>query len=483
MRFCDIEFGLNDADNELSYADHLLKHGFIDAHNAVNDLLHARKFLVLGSKGSGKTAIGSKLETLSEEDECLFVKKYNLGTFEYQTFTSILDINEADEIKLPIQWEFILLISLIDSFVKDRQCTCLGDVDYESLILSLKNSGLLPNPDLKQIISMVSSKGCLAGLKGYLSANYSTECKVIPLDNKMLLKTVREACYSINTPSKHILVLDGLDDVITNQENQKLALYGLITAADIMNKEFSKNKVPAKVIVLCRDDIFEDLPGANLSKIRSDSSITLDWYQDTRDFRETNLIKLVNKRASYSLNRTDMDDIFTHFLPEYIPHDRLVIKLILENTRHRPRDLVSLMNQIQRHNRTRNPDSKPTINDIWNGLRTYSREYFRTEIENELYGFITEEDRRKVLQLLGNLHMAQFTYEDICEIKNSNERFSHLNLEEILTKLFKCGAIGNFHWHNGNMYFTFAFRNPGIEFDPHQGIVIHKGLRKGLGIE
>jgi len=56
------DFGAIDADN-----DDLLLRSFED-HDAYQDLLQLRKFLIIGKKGSGKTAIFKKMLTLNEYD-------------------------------------------------------------------------------------------------------------------------------------------------------------------------------------------------------------------------------------------------------------------------------------------------------------------------------------------------------------------------------------------------------------------------------
>ena len=68
MMFKDIEFGMAAAENEKSFKPHLLLEGFLDTYGYINEIRDGHKFLVLGPKGSGKSAIGSKLELLSKQE-------------------------------------------------------------------------------------------------------------------------------------------------------------------------------------------------------------------------------------------------------------------------------------------------------------------------------------------------------------------------------------------------------------------------------
>ena len=115
MKFKEIEFGMAAAENERSSKPHLLTEGFLDAYGYVNAVLNENKFLILGPKGSGKSAIGSKLELESVNDNRLYVQTYYLEDFPYNTFSGILPGREAPETKFPNHWEFILLISFMDT--------------------------------------------------------------------------------------------------------------------------------------------------------------------------------------------------------------------------------------------------------------------------------------------------------------------------------------------------------------------------------
>jgi hypothetical protein len=476
MKFCDIEFGKADAGNEKSESPYLLIDGFFDLNNNYKNIINGKKFLVLGPKGSGKTAIGARIDLMKDDNS--IVKQYYLGSFPYKPFSGVLPGREAPETKLPVHWEFILLIGLLDSLSKDKYCDCNNDENFLLLVDTLKNSGLLPSDDLSKIITVTTQKQFLAGIQGLLSGQASSQKVTIPLDNNMLFRTIQESCYNAHTNSKHYIIIDGLDDVLTHRENQYDSLYALIIAADRMNKHFSENKISVKIIVLCRKDVFEKLSGPNTTNIKSDSALILDWYQTTNDYRSTNLIKMVNLRAKVSLKRDKEVDIFREFLPDTIPHGRNTLKLIIELTRHRPRDIIQLLNHIQSHNRDRNPNDNPSINDVMDAIRTYSYEHFLSEVRNELYGFISKEQIELTIKLLGLMKVSTFTVSDLEKMKNSDPQFKSLELEQILEVLFNCSAIGN----ETDGYFTFKYRNPNNSFNRRENIVIHKGLKKALNL-
>lgn len=471
MSFKNIEFGMAAAEKEKSSSPHLLVEGFLDAYGYIDEILERNKFLILGPKGSGKSAIGYKLELLSKEGK-FFLKQYYLGSFPYKPFSEIIPGKEAPETRFPNHWELILLIASINSFIEDPTCKYKTNKMFKNVMEAFKNVGILPTEDLTQIIKKTAQKNFKLGLKEMLCGAKSSEKESIPFDMNMIFRTLQEACYTLNMDSKHFIVIDGLDDVLTQRENQYKSLSALILAVDRMNDKFKSNQINAKVIVLCRTDLFDKLPGPNKNKIKRDSGIILDWFQDVKDPKSTNLIKLINLRTKISLKK-DVD-VFEEFFPEEISYGN-TIKIILENTRHTPRDIIQLLNEIQNHTKRNN---NPTRDNILNGLRTYSIDYFVGEIKDELTGFLKRDEVENTIQILGTMGKSRFSLSELENIKNNDGRFKQLDLLEILDYLFNCSAIGNIN----EKYVTFKYRNRHVPINFNDEFIVHSGLRKGLNL-
>ena len=60
--FSEIDFGRSDAHHEAEDHRELLIGGFFDLHSALEKCLDGPEFLVLGYKGSGKSALGQHIE-------------------------------------------------------------------------------------------------------------------------------------------------------------------------------------------------------------------------------------------------------------------------------------------------------------------------------------------------------------------------------------------------------------------------------------
>lgn len=477
MKFKDIKFGYISAEDEFTYSPELIIDGFLDVYGYIDELLNTDKFLVLGPKGSGKSAIGSKLELISKDKKDIFIKKFELRNFPYNHFTGIIHSKEAPEIQYPKNWEYILIIACLNSFINDNS------FQYPrkglNLLRTLVDSGLLSSEKkikLDHIVKTTTDKKFEVDLKALKYETSKHEEKIT--NNEQLFAILKELFYSIQLKSKHYIILDDLDYVLTERENQVKSLSALILAADDMNKSFYQKKIPAKIIIMCRTDLFNRLSGPNKNKIKQHSGIILDWFQETSDLKNINLAKLINLRTKLSLKSEF--DIFKHCLPPEIHHrgkNKETLHVLFEYTRHTPRDIVQLFNEIQKH--TRN-SAKPSKDNIKYALISYSKNYFIGEIRDELYGFIKEDEINNIIPLLISLGKYRFHESELKEVIQSDDKYKSIDYNRLINALFNCNAVGQVD--NSTNFVTFKYRNPYAEYNPNNDILVHNGLQKALNL-
>ena len=471
MTFKEITFGKSAAEKE---APQLLIDGFLDSYGYIDKMIDEPNFLVLGPKGSGKSAIGVRLQLISNTRNDFFVEKFNLEDLPFKPFSKIIPSKEAREIKFQNDWEYVLLVALLNSILKDDDFLDKNPSMNDIMDL-LKNVGLLPSQNLTQIVKTSTSKSL--GLKAhFLSGELTSDTEKVPFNISTLFETLKDVCYSMNISSKHFIIIDGLDDVLTidQQERQYTLLGTLILVADRMNTKFENNAIPAKIIILCRTELYDKLPGSNNNKIKQDSAIMLNWYYGD-DAKSSNLINLINLRASNSLKRKV--EVFEDFFPQTITrYNKNTLKHLLHYTRHTPRDIIELMNYIQQYTKNDNP----TEDDIWNGIKEYSTSYFLGEIRDELNGFLTTYQIDQTIRLIGSMRIAKFQKSDLDKKIISTKGFLLLDLDKILDLLFDCSAIGNM---DEDDFFCYKYRNISNYIMDDQDIIIHKGLWKALNLK
>ena len=477
MPFKDINFGMAAAETEKTQYPNLLIEGFLDAYGYIDSILISNKYLVLGPKGSGKTAIASKLELIAKDKQDLFIKSYYLySDFPHTMFSQLMESDEAPITKYQNYWEFLILMSFLESFSIDSSAMYEDNKLYKNLIKAMQDVGLIPCQTLTDMVKTAKGDRFKLNILKFINIEKYSESQKISHGLDIIFGSLRKVCYSISSKGNHILIIDGLDDILNQQDKQYETISSLIVAADRINRKFKGNNVKAKTVILCRTDLFERLPGPNNNKIKQDYAINLDWYQDVRDPYSTNLVRLINLRAETSLRRKI--NIFIEFLPISLKRHDITVKTLLDNTRYRPRDFIQLLNFIQRSTKY----DKPTQDEIWNGIRSYSLDYLMDEIKNELDGYLTSEEKDQSLKLLGVMNKSKFSLSELVEKKKNDNRFKSLDLMKALNALFDCGAISNYRKdpQRDKDINTTKYRNPHVCFDPTEDIKIHWGLVKAL---
>ena len=241
------------------------------------------------------------------------------------------------------------------------------------------------------------------------------------------------------------------------------------------------NKISAKIILLCRTDLFEKLPGSNKNKIRQDSSITLNWYSAPAFSDNSSLFDLANMRAK--LSDDQISDLFDIYFPEKF-RKRPIRRFLLDNTRHNPRDFLQLLQYLKKNL----PSDTIHEEQISDGLVSYSDNYFLPEIKDEMSGYLLPKEIELIFKILGALRSRIFSLSDFEETANtlsSNDK--SLNSIRILELLYECSAIGNITYPEKNdksvCYMSFKFRNQNSTFNHNEDIIFHYGLWGALNIQ
>ena len=475
--FKEIQFGQASAELEGSYYPNLLLDGFLDPWDVVNKTLKSPTCIYLGYKGSGKSSIGEHLRLLSESDPHLFVEHTFLSDFPYANFSKIVSGEAEPESRFPTAWSWVLTLGILASFSKDEGAESSQDDDFVSSIKALESVGLLPTSSIKEVVIASSKPKFKAKLPILLEMDWdANNKKATDLDFLHIIEHLKKVMLSFRSQNKHILVIDGLDDILLQKEVQYQSIAALFLETTRLNALFFKNNVPAKIVVLCRTELFERLPGANKNKFRQDLSVELDWYHNPQKPESSNLVYLVNNRAK--LSDPEIKDVFLQLLPNRINNKPLLIYL-LQHTRHTPRDFIQLLSHIQKCCTKREVD----VGNIKAGVRSYASKYFLPEIKDELVGYISQEHTDTIIRALATIKKRTFTTAEASNcLKGSGVLGGH-DLIYILDTLFQCSAIGNVTKNGDREFFSFKYRNRHSFFKSDEKITLHLGLVKAMNIQ
>ncbi|NJL41808.1 MAG: hypothetical protein HC899_37895 [Leptolyngbyaceae cyanobacterium SM1_4_3] len=381
------------------------------------------------------------------------------------------------EAKYPNAWSWILLVLLINSFSKDDKAAIVWPHEFGESILALRRLGLLPASSIKEV-ALASSKN---SFKVKLPLNFEFAFENNPINEVdlqflHLVRFLKETVRKFRSRSRHLVIIDGLDDILSDREIQFQSLAALVTEVSRLNQFFREKQVPGKILILCRTDLFERLPGPNKNKLRQDSAIDFNWYSDPRKPFNSDLVKLANLRAS--LTYKSLGNLFTAFFPAEV--DGLnIYAYLLNNTRHTPRDFLQLLKHIQKYS----SDVRLDAEEVKSGIRDYSIYYFLPEIKDELVGYVSEDIVEKVFTLLSVLRKRDFTLAEIESIASSRRDYKDIELERIFEVLYECSAIGHIERGSaGNNRFTFKYRTRHSSFSAFDRIFIHRGIWKAMNM-
>lgn len=476
--FKSIHFGFTSAQTERSEEPGLLLDGYIDLQQVTEHAKEGPKFLFLGYKGAGKSAVGERLSLTAQGKFDEFVRVIGLSDFPFTPFSKIVRGDAEPESKYPSAWSWVLLPYLLESFARDNGISHHNAPAFQDAVASFRSMGLCPTEDPAKIVRTSAKPSFKIVIPGNLAEAGWSGSELRPASEiPDYVDSLKELISGVRSDSKHYLVIDGLDDILTSRDVQFKSLGALVFEVFRLNTIFRNNNVPAKIILLCRTDLFERLEGANKNKIRQDHAIELDWYSNPREPGASQLVKAAELRT-FRIFKEEVDLFKSFFVSEVEGHDTRTY--LLDMTRHTPRDFLQLLTRLQEFS----TPGMLTEGEIKSGLRSYSIKYFLPEIQDELSGYATTGEVDTFIKMLGRLRKRDLKFEELVgEAKSGPKSLSDERLYEILKVLFECSAVGNIqNKPGGNTYYTFKYRNRHASFNEREGIMLHRGLWKALNL-
>ncbi len=475
VAFRDVNFGSASAKTEREIAPHLLLEGYYDLDGHLRRLLEGPQFLVLGYKGSGKSSVGERLLLLQDVQRDLYVRQMDLEEFPFGSLDRIIGGTVDVETKYPIAWSWLTLITLLDSFLDDDRRVSTSDHDIKRVIGNLRQVGLLPAKRTRDLAQVRLKGSVRASFPALLDASVELDSQTHGPDPWIQVASqLKQLVLGLRTPNRHLLVIDGLDAVLTRSDVQLSSLSALLNELVRLNAEFARAGTPAKVLLLCRADLFDRLPNPNKNTIRRDKAVFLDWYQAAPNSDRPHLLELIERRAALA------GYAGSEFLAEHLPpgiNRRDPQAYLLDHTRHTPRDLIAALNDIKTFAGT----GRLTQEQVERGLQCYAADYFFNEIHDELTGLLDDDERIKALQLLGSLRQRQFSMGLLRRKARGNNSWAELDIDRLVHALFECSAIGNVQRRtSGGSRLAFKYRNWNTSLDVDDLIILHRALWKAL---
>ncbi|MDJ0733220.1 MAG: hypothetical protein QNJ47_03890 [Nostocaceae cyanobacterium] len=354
MTIDNLYFGKDDAETDFKTTG-LLQGSFLKT-TIYEDIKSRRKSLVLGRKGSGKSALCLMLKKeLSLEDNtyvCL-VTPDAISADEIRQF-QMNGVNEQQSKKLI--WRYIFLVQickfLLEAARTKNDWSSYKDnsdwdwIDDSNLTHALNKirSFLVENNEVDdlnfqenfwKIISKIKSKFTIKAFEQSVEIQSNSEsCEGKNLDSKLeFLASYLQKIIQYFSEYKFYILVDKVDEIWDNDISSDKMVIGLLMAAKQINQIFDNTFCT----VFLRSDIYEQLQFFDKDKLRGDE-VAVTWTQEK-------LPEVILERARTSTKNKEIKSV--NFWSEYFTEEINTEKtsdFILSHTLMRPRDIIQLCN-------------------------------------------------------------------------------------------------------------------------------------------
>lgn len=489
-------FGGTDADN-----DDILLQAFED-HEAYLDILALRRHMVIGKKGSGKTAIFKKILTTKAPDFFAYGHTFSDYPWHYHEKQARIGIPDFD--KYTHSWKYLILLSAAKIALNQDQSlpfdasTMEEMLRLESFVVDTYGSR---DPDLSQVFSPIKN----LKLKPYfeldwriLKAGISPEAvpvtelpTIIQEVNAAFTRTILRC---LNPAHKYYIAFDQLDLGFDPRSPEYAnRLIGLLLASRDINLAAREAGIGLFVVVFLRDDIYDSLHFEDKNKMTENFVSLIEW--DTPRTKKT-LQALMERRFTIVLadrgtnQAVGWSDVFNE--EREMPGHQTKYDHMRDRTYLRPRDIIKFSNCALARYKERSAGQETGADhvrkldnvDVHNARVEFS-EYFLREIDDEVRKHMPDYERH--LDILRALGKWQFERAEFDSTFKEQYPASGQLPSEVLEKLYDFSFVGFYRAGGrgfGGSEYMFKYREPRTRFDPTSSrFRIHPGLIEVMGLK
>ncbi|MGW0455961.1 P-loop ATPase, Sll1717 family [Gordonia sputi] len=471
-------------------SDQLLETCFQD-HPAYVSVFEMKRFLVIGKKGSGKTAISRQLNTA--QNPMVISRCFTLGDYPWTHDEMQGTLSVPEDRRNAIAWKHFLLLQLA-SLVNDLDDHSLGDPDLSRSRKRVREfiSDAYGSSKPKHSSVFTSSRRIWKTRTAAVDATIAqigAEFGTIPLPPHVqeVNRTMAEHIFSLLNPGvKYFFCFDQLDDGFnSNDARYSNILTGLLLAAKdllLAGQEYARNFCP---VVLIRDDIYDLLRFPRKNQLTENYAVSLDWQVSSND-EGNSLLELIESRITGALNAEAEDvrweDIFESREGEEEQDAPGAFRAICENTLVRPRDVIKFLNEVLVQLKSGGPHC-PTRFDtrcVGSAREGFAR-YFLKEMKDELTGY--ESIPANVWSLLEEVGGESFTLAEFEAAYLGSDPSTDTRALDLIEALFDHSILGYLDERLGQgvycwryNYHDCSFKRAAKQFKVHPGLQVSLGL-------
>lgn len=455
-------------------------------NNELESLESGKSSIVVGRKGTGKTAICRYFETNIQYNR--FCLKLSFKEFPFNILYKLEDSNFTTPSQYISLWKYFIYNSILKMMAANQSI----NPEFQSKI-----QYLYPNDEFVHANALMekwTQKNfgfgifTINGQIGYERHKKAIEDvwhDLIPIMETMIIRNIDQSNYFI--------VFDELDEDYRNywdikaREKYISLITSLFKATSNVRRVFADSHCRIFPIIFLRDDIYELLSDPDKNKWE-DHKINLSWKKD-------GLKKMIAFRLARSkninANSFDFDKEWASlFLSKTISVGDSRKKkrvpsfdYILSLTHSRPRDFIRFLRDACRSSIEQGHHK---INeDTIRGVDRDFSDHFREELVNEMAGIMP--DINDFLGYIGLLRKQRFNYTNFLKYVEKYQKTEECSSEtkdidpiSVIKILFHFSILGNASRRTSTPIYKYQ-RNH-LAFNPSEPLVIHRGLVKTLGL-
>lgn len=446
--------------------------------DAVTKISSGEVVLVLGRKGSGKTAL---VRYLTERKDEVLSRSLNLRNYPWRVHAARMD-NGATEVEAYVSsWRYLLaaeIAALVSTRASARQNKAV-----KAIAEFFRQNYGGPDPELDQILrppSLTFTKGAIEptvlGNKLFsVSLERSKTDQNLGLELNAISSALLDAAKQIALDCQIgpvSLHFDELDQGLTTADPARMKMIvGLILAARDVRRAFAKGgALQVFPVVYLRTDIWDDLEFSDKNKIERDSCLALEWSASS-------LVKLINTRLKRHLGEdaewASVED------GEIMRGSQTKWNHIVARTFMRPRDIIQFCNSALSQAKTRNDEPLVFANRDIVGARDKYSKYLKKELDDEILPHWPRwTEALQACSALQTITFSKAAFIDEYEGRRSAE--NTVSGADALRRLYGFSVVGYERRSGyGGSSWAFHYLQPEAGWDPNAvQFKVHLGLKE-----
>jgi hypothetical protein len=457
------------------------------------------KPLVIGRKGTGKTALRFALKDEADNSPLVFTTALAFRDYPWSVHYNVFDPEVGGRSRYHETWLFLMLVELCKLRVGVNQHG--GSTRDQTDVLAaleafLRDTWGGPTFDHRDIFKQKRFRvtkatlaptviGAALGSVDWTTVDQNTLGDALRGMNGWLRTALAEV---IEPDAEYFIVFDELDlDFERDSSSYVDSMIGLVLATQTFALWARSSGLPVAAVVLLRDDIYGELNFPDKNKITTNLVERLQW---NGELSGTNSLKtVIDRRIEVLLNRTgDTDPWSLLFDQDLMRGTQQKYAHMVQRTYLRPRDIIQFANECileaRKVGRIAN-GMRIQNDDVINARTTYST-YLRNELNDEIHAhYAGWENWLEILRRLGRLTFSRADFDTEC---GRSPRLTHgLEPTEVLEALYRFGIIAfgrRGGKGKGGTDEYWSYRDPDVTFDSEAPYFkVHQGLKESLDLK